>query len=128
MASGFQISGAQRIANNILAAKNTMLGRIAVAVEKTAVDVSNHAKANHERNSAHAQGRFEVRTGILVKSITPDMETVNFEEVVGVVFTNIEYAIPVEFGGDGRRAYPFMFPALVANQENLIRRLAEAKV
>lgn len=126
--SAFQISGAKRIANNILAAQNKILGRVAVAVEKTAVDVSNHAKDNHERNSAHSKGRFETQSGILGKSITPDMEKVNFEEVVAVVFTNVDYAIPVEFGGGGRRAYPFMFPALIANQGNLLRRLAEAKV
>lgn len=126
--SAFQISGARQIANNILAAQNNILGRVAVAVEKTAVDVSNHAKANHERNSAHAQGRFEVDTGTLVRSITPELETVNFAEVTAVVFTNVDYAIPVEFGDSGRRAYPFMFPALIANQQNLIDRLKKAKV
>lgn len=126
--SAFQVSGEKRIANNILIQSNKMLGRVAVAVEKTAVDVSNHAKANHERNSAHAQGRFETQSGILGKSITPELETVNFKEVTAVVFTNVDYAIPVEFGEFGRRAYPFMFPALIANQQNLLNRLEKAKV
>ncbi len=124
----FQISGAKKIANNILIQKNAMLAKVAVAVEKTAVDVSNHAKANHVEGIAHSQGRFERDSGVLVRSITPELETVSFEEVTAVVFTNVEYAIPVEFGTSKTRAYPFMFPALVENQENLKKRLAEAKV
>ena len=126
--SAFQISGAKKIANNIMIQKHAMLGRIAVAVEKTAVDTANHAKANHVRGSAHGKGRFEVDTGTLVRSITQELETVNFKEVTAVVFTNIDYAIPVEFGTSKTRAYPFMFPALIANQRNLVERVARAKV
>ncbi len=126
--SAFQISGLQRIANNIAMEGNKLLAKIAIATEKTAVDVSNHAKANHIRGVAHGMGRFEVDTGILVKSITPELEVVNVEEVVAAVFTNMDYAIPVEFGTSKTRAYPFMFPALIANQENLKKRLAGAGV
>ena len=124
----FQISGAQKIANNILRAKNTMLDRIAEAVEKTAVDVSNHAKANHVRGVAHGMGRFEVDTGVLHRSITPKLEKVTFKEVTAVVFTNVEYAIPVEFGTSKTRPYPFMFPALIANQRNLLERMKKARI
>ena len=124
----FKVSGARKIANNILIAKNVILGRIAVAVEKTAVAVSNHAKANHVQGQAHGQGRFEVDTGVLVKSITPELETVNFKEVTAVVFTNVEYAIPVEFGTFQTRPYPFLFPALIANQRKLLEMVARAKV
>ena len=128
MAMAFKISGARKIANNILIQKNAMLGRVAVAVEKTAVDVSNHAKANHVEGVAHGMGRFERDSGILQKSITPELETVNFKEVTAVVFTNVDYAIPVEFGTFNTRAYPFLFPALIANQRTLLERVAKAKV
>ena len=122
MAKLFSVSGAKKIANNILIEKNKALGRIAEAVEKTAVDVSNHAKANHVRGQAHSQGRFEVDTGTLVRSITPELETVNFEEVTAVVFTNVVYAFSVE------SRFPYLFPALIANQRNLIERVAKAKL
>lgn len=123
MAAGtFKVSGAKKISNNILAAKNTLLGRIAEAVEKTAVDVSSHAKANHVEGQAHAEGRFERDTGTLVRSITPELEEVSFKKVSAVVFTNIDYAIPVEM------KYPYMFPALMANASNLMERLKKAGV
>ena len=126
--STFQISGQKKVLNNLFIAKNKVLARVAEAVEKTAVDVANHAKANHTTGQAHSQGRFERKSGILQKSIFSDLETVNFDEVKAVVFTNLEYAIPVEFGTSKTRAYPFMFPALIANQENLKARLKAAKV
>lgn len=126
--SAFQVSGQKKVLNNLFIAKNKILARVAEAVEKTSVDVANHAKANHVEGQAHSEGRFERDTGTLVRSIHQELETVNFEEVTAVVFTNLDYAIPVEFGGNGRRAYPFMFPALVANQENLKNRLKAAQV
>ncbi len=128
MAKVFQISGARKIANNILIQKNKMLGRIAVAVEKTGVDVKTHAQANHTEGVAHGMGRFERKSGLLQKNIEVELETVTFKEVTATVSAMMEYAIPVEFGTSKTRAYPFMFPALIANQENLKKRVAEAKV
>ena len=45
--------------------------------------------------------------GVLVNSIKTEMVS----DVTGIVFTNVEYALPLEFGSARMAARPFMGPA-----------------
>ena len=123
MAKEIFISGQREIENKLMMAKNQTLNRTGIAVEKSCIDVANHAKAGHESEHAHADERYRNQTGTLTRSIKPALEKVNFFEVTGVVFSNIEYASTVEIGGDGRKPYPFLFPALVANKDKFEQRM-----
>ena len=114
------ITGQQDVINKLRLRQSRTLRRMAVGVEKACVDVANHAKAGHEGDMAHANERYQNRTSTLTRSITPEVIYVGFDEVVGVVFANTEYAEYIE------NIYPYLFPALVANREQFKRRLQEA--
>ena len=114
------ISGIQKVINNMLMAEHEILAALGEAVEKTAVQVSNDAKKQHEPSFGHAVGRYENQTTTLTRSIRPELIKVGPDEVVGMVLTNVEYAYPVEVH------YPFLFPALVANRELFKKNVKEA--
>ena len=120
------VFGTQQVINNILRQKDKKLDRIAIAVEKTCVDVANHAKAGHQGNQAHMNKRYRNQTSTLTRSIMPGLESVTFARVIGIVYTNMEYAPAVELGTVRNSPYPFMFPAIVANKDNFKRRVTEA--
>ncbi len=124
MARAF-VTGENEVINNILRAADKMIDKVADATERTTIDVANHAKANHERDSAHTKGRFETQTGTLVRSIDQDL-MVTVKEIKGVVFTNVVYAPILEFGTVDRFPWPFMYPALRAMQNKFNVRLKEA--
>ncbi len=127
MAYGSRVAGDKKVIENLEKAKYTLQGRIAVAVEKTLVDVANHAKAHHRRNEdPHAQGRFISQTGTLIRSITQGLSDINDQYIEGYVATNMEYAAFVELGTSRSRAYPYLQTALVANRENFQRRVDKA--
>ena len=113
--------------------RNIMLKNVGEAVEKTCVDVSNHAKAGHASNMAHANKRYQNRTMRLTHSITPELIKIDFNQAHGVVHTSsVEYAAAVELGvamnvrtGLPNSPYPYMAPALLANQETFRRRLSK---
>jgi len=64
--------------------------------------------------------RYENQTTNLTNSISAQMTRADKERVETVAFAAREYASRVELGGNGRHAYPFMFPALVSEQQNFI--------
>lgn len=125
------VSGAKEMEFNLLMQRNVVLANAGEAVEKTCVDVMNHAKAGHAGNMAHANQRYRNRTGNLTAGIgPPELVEVNFNRVHGIVPSTQEYSSYVEFGiannvrtGRPNRPYPFMQPALMANKENLAKRL-----
>lgn len=125
------VSGTDEVVNNLLMKRNTVLKQAGEAVEKTCVDISNHAKAGHDSNMAHANKRYRNRTMRLTHSITPELVEVSFKQVHGVVHTSaVEYAAFVEFGitmnvrtGLPNRPYPYFAPAIFANKEVLVKRL-----
>lgn len=114
------VAGTQKVINNLMMAKSKMLKAIADGVEQCAVDVADHAKAGHVGDMAHAKQRYRNRTEILTASIESDLLKVGFDEVIGIVSTDIEYAEYVE------NIYPYMFPALIANKQIFNRRLTES--
>ena len=109
--------------NNLMRQKSKMLDNVSIAVEKTCVDVANHAKAGHAGNMAHASQRYQNQTSNLTNNILPEMLEVNFNQVHGIVPATIEYAATVEFGnttgvnvrtGQKNKPYPYLAPALFA--------------
>ncbi len=122
MATQF-VGGTQRVLNNMMLAKSETLREIAEAVEKSAVDVANHAKAGHEGNRAHMNKRYQNQTGNLTQSIRSALTKVGFDLVEAATFTSMEYAVGVELGTSRNRPYPFLWPALLANQESFKERL-----
>lgn len=124
------ISGEQKMRNNLMMRRNKTLAKAGEAVERTCVDVSNHAKAGHAGNLAHTNQRYRNQTSNLTKGITPELLEVNFKRAHGIVFTTMGYSVFVEFGtavnvrtGRPNRPYPFMVPALLAHREVLAERL-----
>jgi hypothetical protein len=115
-----QVSGTQEIVNRLMMERSKMLRDVAEAVEKTSVDISNHAKANHQGNMAHASGRYANQTSNLTNSITQVLEKVDYNEVSAISYATMEYAPYVEAD------WPFFWPALVATQEVLKRRVEAA--
>jgi phage gpG-like protein len=127
MAIGQFIAGAEKVKINMALAQKDIVARVAVAIEKTCVDVSNHAKANHARSSnPHGMGRFISQTGTLIRSITPELTSVTPTLITGVVYSNMEYAAFVELGTSRNRPYPYLWPALVANANRLRQRVEAA--
>jgi len=125
------VSGKDEIVNNLLMQRNTILKRAGEAVELTCVDVSNHAKAGHAGNMAHANKRYRNQTMQLTHAITPELVEVNFNQIHGIIHTSsVEYAAFVEFGTAinvrtslPNKPYPYLTPALLANKEALTKRL-----
>jgi len=120
------IAGIQEVINNLRLKESAKLTKIAAAVEQTCADVRNHAKSGHERNQGHMNKRYENQTNTLTSSITSGLAKVTDSEVTGIVSSNVEYAAAVEFGTSKSAAYPYMFPALVANKENYKNKLKQA--
>jgi len=114
------IGGTQEIINNLMMQRSKLLARVGKAVEKSAVSVANHAKADHERGQGHGKGRYENQTTTLTRSITPKLTKIDFDEAEAIVFTKVEYAARVE------AIYPYLWPAMVATQEEFKKRLKEA--
>lgn len=132
MASKYKyISGVERMRNNLLMQRSKLVAGAVEAVEKTCVDVMNHAKAGHEGNMAHANKRYKNRTRNLTGSIgPPEIVEVTFDRVHGLVPAGMEYAAYIEFGtsvnvrtGGSNRPYPFLTPALLVNREVFNKRM-----
>lgn len=127
------ITGDQQMINNLNMQNSKLLANTGEAVEKTCIDISNHAKSNHEGNMAHAESRYRNRTSNLTNSVIPELLEVTKERVHGIVSVGEEYAATVEFGntngvnvltGLPNKPYPFMTPALVHNMVNYQKRLS----
>ena len=121
-----RITGGAQITNNIAIASNEYLRVVSEATEKTAVAVSNDAKADHTRGLGHAAGRYENDTGTLTRSITPVLTKVDFSEIEAQVYSNISYAPKVELGEGRKKAYPFLLPAALANSANFMKNIQVA--
>jgi len=129
MTTRSHISGTQQVINNMFMAKDLILKRIGEAIEKTAIDVANHAKAEHERGSdPHSRERFESQHGGsgLVGSIKSELITISYAKAEGAVYATKEYAANVELGTSRSRPYPFMWPALVAMSDKYEQRMEAA--
>lgn len=147
----YDIKGTQDVINNLMLARNEMLKRIAVGIEKTAVQVANHAKDKHSfahplqstpgrrmsgkqrkrwamvsRKSLHAADRYQNITGHLTASITQKLNKVTIDEISAIIFSTMEYAPYIELGTGRHPPFPFLYPALIANAENLKNNIKQA--
>jgi hypothetical protein len=120
------VRGTQEVITRLNMERNKAVRRLAEAIEKTCVDVSNHAKAGHAGNQAHMNARYQNRTSTLTRSIMPELVEARPDRVVGIVFTNIEYAPFVELGTVRNRPYPFLYPALQHGKPILQDRVRRA--
>lgn len=68
----------------------------------------------------YARRKVPVDTGRLRSSITAIERKGGLNQVVG---SNVEYAAAVEFGGRGRAAKPYLYPAFERYREELKRNL-----
>ena len=115
------IKGTQNCINNLMMQQDKFLSAIGEAVEKTCVDVANSAKKGHAGNMAHASKRYQNQNTNLTRAITPELETVSYKGVKGIVHTSgVDYALPVEM------KYPYLYPALQSNKDNYKDRLKKA--
>lgn len=142
MSIDIKVEGTQEVAANILAAKDKTFAKVLRAVETSAIHMTKHAAAGHERGSnPHARDRFETQTANLVNSLMPGgpgaqqmkWDKITEDEIVGLFGVNqaapgnpMEYALHVEFGTRRSRAYPFIWPAVAANLADFKRRVAAA--
>jgi len=92
------VTGQREMQNNLMMRRHKSLALVGEAVEKTCVDVSNHAKAGHEGNMAHMNKRYRNRTTNLTNSITPELLEVTIDGAHGIVSAGMDYAYYVEFG------------------------------
>lgn len=120
------VDGLRKVLSRLKGVTPDMIDRVAVATEKTAVLVANHAKSDHTRGFAHSVGRYENQTTNLTNSIKPDLTKADAVSVEAVVAANKEYAAKVEYGDSKHKAYPFMHPALVSQQRQYKERVRAA--
>ena len=126
------ITGDTKMLNVIQSLSGTTAEKAVEAVEKTCVDIANHAKDGHAGNMAHASSRYRNRTTNLTNCIVPDLVEVNKNTVHGTVTASEEYAAAVELGmspnprtGLPNKAYPYMVPALIVNKDNFGNRMSK---
>lgn len=124
------VTGQNEIIANLMRTAKGAKREAIEAVDKTCIDVSNHAKQGHEGNMAHANNRYRNITSNLTQSISPEIIEITDDLVDGIVKATQEYAYSVETGvksnvmtGRPNRAYPFLFPALAANNAVFIKRM-----
>ena len=127
-----------------LAGDAFLVPRIKVVVDDGANMVANHAKADHyfvgtaagasararehELDFRNPDGslRFKVRTANLQNSIQPRPAVYKAGAVSAEVRVGMKYARAVEEGAPGRRAFPFMRPAIEASRGKIRIRLKQA--
>lgn len=73
-----------------------------------------------------AKIKSPVDTGRLRSSLTHVSEDSGSDNPSVKVGTNVEYAKFVEFGSSRQAAQPFLYPALIENEQKIKRKLAEA--
>ena len=127
-----------------LAGDTFLVPRIKVVVDDGANMVANHAKERHyfvgtasgadARALAHELDfrnpdgslRFKIRTANLQNSIQPRPAVYRSGAVSAEVRVGMKYARAVEEGAPGRRAFPFMGPAIEAQRGPIRLRLKNA--
>jgi hypothetical protein len=120
-----EITGSKEVIAELLSLKSQTFRRVVEAVEKTAVRMSNHAKAGHERGSdPHSRDRYENQTNNLTTSIFPGgsgeqpmkWEKLTEDEVIGLFgVESTAPGSPMEYAPYIEERYPFIWPAVVAN-------------
>lgn len=122
------VTGLSKFISTLVGITKQVEQQVIEIVEKNAVRVKNHAKADHFHGLAHAVGRYENQTTNLTNSIVSSNASISNGVVEATVSTNKEYAPKVEFGTSRTRAYPFMAPAIRANEQRFLSDLRGLKI
>jgi phage gpG-like protein len=97
--------------------ESKLLGDIQKSLEQVGLVVERQAKINVSQSSGHPK----VQTGRLRSSITHEVSQGQVD-----IGTNVVYGKWLEFGhADGSRHYPWLFPAVESNRQNIINLLKE---
>jgi hypothetical protein len=120
-----EVTGKQEVINKMLRYLDKKVDKVADAVERTGIDVSNHAKSEHTGIEAHARNRYKNVNNTLTPSINSRL-VVQPDKIIAVVSSNVDYAPDVEFGNQRHIGFPFMYPAIRAKENRLRERTLEA--
>ena len=112
-----EVEGINDLLRNIANFKDVGTLAAASAMAVVTKETATNAQQNHS---------FQNRTGNLEASIQPLPVEVAGSQVEGFVRAGMEYAPFVEFGTSRSAPYPFLRPAVEANQERLKTVTAEA--
>ena len=91
-----------------------LLGDIQKSLEKIGLTVERQAKINVSQSSGHPK----VQTGRLRSSITHEVEQGQVS-----IGTNVYYGKYLEFGTSKMPPYPWLFPSVESNRQNIINLL-----
>ena len=91
-----------------------LLGNIQKSLEQVGLTVERQAKINVSQSSGHPR----VQTGRLISSITHEVG--QGEVAIG---TNVYYGKYLEFGTSRMPPYPWLFPSVESNRQNIINLL-----
>jgi HK97 gp10 family phage protein len=122
------VTGLAKLMTTLVGITKAVESQVVEVVEKNAVRVKNHAKADHTGKMAHAIGRYTNQTTNLTNSIQSTSATNSGGVISAEVRTNKEYAAKVEFGTSRTAAYPFMQPASRAIEPRFLADLKSLKI
>ena len=150
------VTGMAKVVSALVGITKKVEQQVIDIVEQNAVRVQNHAKSGHSRGlgfkktfqsiskadgkigriaryertlGGHLIGRYENQTSNLTNSIKASDAQKRGNVIEATVWTNKEYAPKVEFGVPGKqRPYPFMQPAITANQKRFIDDLRKLNI
>lgn len=111
-----KVKGVNDLLRNIDVCKNSTRSIVeAAGVAVVSKEIAEYAKATHP---------FQNQTGMLEESIHPLPPKIEGDVVTGYVQAGKHYAPYVEYGTSHSAAYPYLNPAVKANQENLNKTVA----
>lgn len=125
MSSKAEVIGREKVMKGLLEYGAAFAKKAVEATEYVQSLVVTQAKANHGAN-AHNVARFETQTGQLEASIVPLPVALKGTVIEGPVMAGQPYAGFVEYGTSKSRAYPFLGPALMANEKPYVKYLKKA--
>ena len=128
------LQGSKELIANLNLIQNWTAVELKVAMSKALSLISRTAKANHLRGKSlsrdavksHDDDRFYTWSGNLTGSIHSHGSKQTPTGISGAVSVSEAYAERVELGGAGRRAFPFLGPALDDNGDEIMEMFAVA--
>lgn len=96
-----------------------IIGRLQTSMEQVGALVERQAKINVSKSGS---GHPQVKTGRLRSSITHQVTT-RGNEIIAEIGTNVVYSKYLELGTIHNPPYPFLFPAVESNRNEITKLL-----